>query len=80
VVARGDVPAGMRVHAVDAGAWLAPGFIDCQVNGGGDVLFNDDPSLQGIGKIVAAHRRSARLLCWRRSSLIRRTKCAPRAT
>ena len=24
------------------GAWLAPGFIDVQVNGGGDVLFNDD--------------------------------------
>ena len=29
------------------GAWLAPGFIDMQVNGGGDVLFNDDPTPEG---------------------------------
>jgi N-acetylglucosamine-6-phosphate deacetylase len=27
------------------------------VNGGGDVLFNDDPSPRGIGAIAAAHRR-----------------------
>ncbi|HVO87672.1 MAG TPA: N-acetylglucosamine-6-phosphate deacetylase, partial [Casimicrobiaceae bacterium] len=27
------------------GAYLMPGFIDCQVNGGGGVLFNDDPSV-----------------------------------
>jgi N-acetylglucosamine-6-phosphate deacetylase len=57
VVARNDVPAGMRVHALAHGAWLAPGFIDCQVNGGGDVLFNDCPTPEGIGTIVAAHRR-----------------------
>jgi N-acetylglucosamine-6-phosphate deacetylase len=57
VVARRDVPAGMRVQKLAEGAWLAPGFIDCQVNGGGDVLFNDNPSPEGIGTIVAAHRR-----------------------
>jgi N-acetylglucosamine-6-phosphate deacetylase len=39
------------------GAWLAPGFIDVQVNGGGDVLFNDDPSPGGIRTILAAHRK-----------------------
>jgi N-acetylglucosamine-6-phosphate deacetylase len=39
------------------GAWLAPGFIDLQVNGGGDVLFNDIPTPAGIAAIVAAHRR-----------------------
>ncbi len=38
------------------GAWLAPGFIDCQVNGGGDVLFNDEPTVDGIAAIAAAHR------------------------
>lgn len=38
-------------------AWLAPGFIDLQVNGGGDVLFNDAPTMAGIAAIVAAHRR-----------------------
>jgi N-acetylglucosamine-6-phosphate deacetylase len=57
VVARRDVPAGMRVQALAPGALLAPGFIDCQVNGGGDVLFNDNPSPEGIAAIAAAHRR-----------------------
>ena len=34
-----------------------PGFIDVQVNGGGDVLFNDTPTADGINAIAAAHRR-----------------------
>jgi N-acetylglucosamine-6-phosphate deacetylase len=37
------------------GAWLAPGFIDIQVNGGGDVLFNDDPTPDAVTAIVRAH-------------------------
>jgi N-acetylglucosamine-6-phosphate deacetylase len=36
---------------------LAPGFIDVQVNGGGGVLFNDQPDVAGIRAIGAAHRR-----------------------
>jgi N-acetylglucosamine-6-phosphate deacetylase len=36
---------------------LLPGFIDVQVNGGGGVLFNDDPSLDSIQAIGTAHRR-----------------------
>ena len=39
------------------GQLLLPGFIDVQVNGGGGVLFNDDPSLESIQAIGAAHRR-----------------------
>jgi N-acetylglucosamine-6-phosphate deacetylase len=39
------------------GCMLAPGFIDCQVNGGGGVLFNDAPTVDGIARIAAAHRR-----------------------
>ncbi len=39
------------------GAYLVPGFIDCQVNGGGDALFNDDPSVETIARIAQAHRR-----------------------
>jgi N-acetylglucosamine-6-phosphate deacetylase len=39
------------------GQLLLPGFIDVQVNGGGGVLFNDDPSLESIRAIGAAHRR-----------------------
>jgi N-acetylglucosamine-6-phosphate deacetylase len=34
-----------------------PGFIDVQVNGGSDVLFNEDPTPDGIRAIAAAHRR-----------------------
>jgi N-acetylglucosamine-6-phosphate deacetylase len=40
-----------------AGAWLLPGFIDCQVNGGGGALFNDAPTVGTIRAIGAAHRR-----------------------
>jgi N-acetylglucosamine-6-phosphate deacetylase len=36
---------------------LAPGFVDVQVNGGGGVLFNDDPSVATVAAIGRAHRR-----------------------
>ena len=39
-----------------AGGLLAPGYIDVQVNGGGGVLFNDDPTPEAIARIAAAHR------------------------
>lgn len=38
------------------GQLLLPGFIDVQVNGGGGRLFNDDPSVETIAAIAAAHR------------------------
>ncbi len=40
-----------------SGRILLPGFIDCQVNGGGGILFNDEPTAEGIRAIGAAHRR-----------------------
>lgn len=54
---RHELPAGLPVSDLPDGAWLAPGFIDLQVNGGGDVLFNDTPTPEGIAAIAAAHRR-----------------------
>lgn len=36
---------------------LLPGFVDLQVNGGGGVLFNDQPTVEGIARMAAAHRR-----------------------
>ncbi|HEX4557058.1 MAG TPA: N-acetylglucosamine-6-phosphate deacetylase [Xanthobacteraceae bacterium] len=57
LVPHADLPAAMPVATLPADCWLAPGFIDLQVNGGGDVLFNDVPSPDGIRAIAAAHRR-----------------------
>jgi N-acetylglucosamine-6-phosphate deacetylase len=49
--------------ALPADAILAPGFIDIQVNGGGGVLLNDEPTAAGIGRIVAAHRKGGTTGC-----------------
>jgi N-acetylglucosamine-6-phosphate deacetylase len=57
VVAAADADcAGRRIVDL-AGHLLLPGFIDVQVNGGGGRLFNDDPSVESIRRIGAAHRR-----------------------
>ncbi len=57
IVPRRELPAAMAIRTLPEGAWLAPGFIDIQVNGGGDVLFNDEPTPEGVAAIIAAHRR-----------------------
>jgi N-acetylglucosamine-6-phosphate deacetylase len=57
IVPRQEVAKSVAVHDLADGAWLTPGFIDVQVNGGGDVLFNDEPTLKAIAAITAAHRK-----------------------
>jgi N-acetylglucosamine-6-phosphate deacetylase len=42
---------------------LAPGLIDVQVNGGGGVLLNDQPTADAVQRIVAAHRKSGTTGC-----------------
>lgn len=55
-VVPGEPPKG--VDAIDLrGRYLVPGFIDTQVNGGGDVLFNDEPTVDGLRRIAQAHRK-----------------------
>ena len=56
LVATQAIPASTQAHDL-SGQTLLPGFIDCQVNGGGGVLLNDRPNVQGIRTIGAAHRR-----------------------
>lgn len=53
VVPEADEPGGERVAF--GGGVLAPGFIDLQVNGGGGILLNDAPTVDGIARICAAH-------------------------
>jgi N-acetylglucosamine-6-phosphate deacetylase len=57
VLPQGQLSRALPVTVLPAGAWLAPGFVDVQVNGGGDVLFNDEPNPDGIATIARAHRR-----------------------
>ena len=47
----------MRVAPRPGRPPLLPGFIDTQVNGGGGVLFNDEPTVEAIRRIGRAHRR-----------------------
>ncbi|MGK6321400.1 N-acetylglucosamine-6-phosphate deacetylase [Sphingomonas sp. DT-204] len=56
LLAAGARPEADRTVELDGG-WLLPGFVDTQVNGGGGVLFNDTPTVEGIAAIAAAHRR-----------------------
>ena len=57
VVPREEVPRGTPVKTLPADCWLAPGFIDTQVNGGGDVLFNDSPTPETIATMLRSHRK-----------------------
>lgn len=55
------VEAGAPDPSIDVtyldGGILAPGFVDAQVNGGGGILLNHEPTHEGIARIAAAHRR-----------------------
>ncbi len=53
----GEIPPGWPQRRLPPGAFLAPGFIDLQVNGGGGVLLNDQPTAEGMRAIAHAHRR-----------------------
>ncbi len=45
-------------ETIDAeGALIVPGFIDLQVNGGGGVLLNEEPTAEGLRQICAAHAK-----------------------
>jgi N-acetylglucosamine-6-phosphate deacetylase len=53
-----DDPRCARAARRDLGGHLLlPGFLDTQVNGGGGVLFNAEPTVDAIREIGSAHRR-----------------------
>jgi len=55
IVAVGGIPEGEIVDL--EGRLLVPGFVDLQVNGGGDVLLNDSPDAATMARIADAHLR-----------------------
>lgn len=56
ILGRDEVSSSVPVQELPDSVWIAPGFIDIQVNGGGDVLFNDAPTTETIQAIAQAHR------------------------
>ena len=52
-----SLPDGCPVHRFDGGI-ITPAFVDLQVNGGGGVMFNDDPSVTTLQTIACAHAAS----------------------
>ncbi|HVX78268.1 MAG TPA: N-acetylglucosamine-6-phosphate deacetylase [Bradyrhizobium sp.] len=58
----GNAGARPSIH-LPADAILAPGFVDIQVNGGGGVLLNDQPTEAGVRRIVEAHRNGGTTGC-----------------
>ena len=59
----GEVPPDWPQTRLPAIVFLAPGFIDLQVNGGGGVLHNDQPTTEGMRAIARAHRRFGTTAC-----------------
>ena len=54
ITALADVPQDAQVFKMSG--TLCAGFLDLQVNGGGDALFNNDPSRASLHRMAAAHR------------------------
>lgn len=55
IVAQARIPPD-AIKTSCPGQILAPGFIDAQVNGGGNILFNNDPTVGSCMAIAKAHR------------------------
>lgn len=56
IVPNSELPAECTLHDLNGGT-LMPGFVDLQVNGGGGVMLGDDPSIETLRLMAAAHRR-----------------------
>ena len=59
----GEVPSDWQQSHVPTGVFVTSGFIDLQVNGGGGVLLNDQPTTEGMRAIARAHRRYGTTAC-----------------
>ncbi|MFT3763643.1 MAG: N-acetylglucosamine-6-phosphate deacetylase [Pseudoxanthomonas sp.] len=57
IVAASDAPQRAGEVRDLHGAYLLPGFIDAQVNGGGGVLLNNTPTVDALRTMMRGHRR-----------------------
>src|SRR5262249_10253366 len=58
-----EVPKDWPQERLPGTTFLAPGFVDLQVNGGGGILLNDQPTADGMRAIARAHRRFGTTAC-----------------
>jgi N-acetylglucosamine-6-phosphate deacetylase len=77
IVPRDQSPDDWPTETMPPGTALAPGFIDLQVNGGGGILLNDDPTPEAMRAIARAHRRYGTTSCL--PTLISDTRAKARA-
>lgn len=56
IVPFAERPIDADQHDCGGDGFISPGFIDAQVNGGGGVLLNETPTIEGIQAIAKAHR------------------------
>ena len=63
IAPRDQGPDDCPIDVMPPGTLLAPGFIDLQVNGGGGILLNDDPTPDAMRAIARAHRRYGTTSC-----------------
>jgi N-acetylglucosamine-6-phosphate deacetylase len=54
IIPRAELPSGTAITPITG--TITPGYLDLQVNGGGDVFLNTTPTEQGMAEIAAAHR------------------------
>src|SRR6202140_2922724 len=63
IAPRGQSMDDWPTEVMPPGTVLAPGFIDLQVNGGGGILLNDEPTPEAMRAIARAHRRYGTTSC-----------------
>ncbi len=56
VIPQSNVGSNFLKQSID-GDIISPAYVDLQVNGGGGVMFNDDPSTETLRIITSAHQR-----------------------
>src|SRR5205807_8493422 len=63
IAPRDQSASDLPIEFMPSGSMLAPGFIDLQVNGGGGILLNDEPTPEAMRAIARAHRRYGTTSC-----------------